>query len=176
MFNVTVGEYTIHCLPDGLPGLYSDYLKYAALAEEFDLRSSEGTICFLAVSQGNQWPFLVVAQHYEPAGGGFDPGAVLIAETGRLFVGAGTRLLAYDLFDKKRFWEDETELGFWGWCRHGDYVVMSAELELAAWDIHGKKLWTTFVEPPWDYAVMGEDINLNVMGKQRLFPLATGPR
>lgn len=176
MFNVTVGEYTIHCLPDGLPQLYSDYLKRAALAEEFDIRNSEGANCFVAVSKGNQWPFLVVAQRYEPAGGGFNPGAILIPETCLLFIGAGSRLLAYDLVRVKRTWEDVAEVGFWGWARHGDYIVMSAELECAAWNLYGKKVWTTFVEPPWDYSVMNDIVTLDVMGKQRSFPLETGPR
>ena len=41
---------------------------------------------------------------------------------------------------------------------------MAAELELAAWDIEGNKLWSRFVEPPWEYKVAGEVIRLDVMG------------
>ena len=175
MFDVTLGEYTLHCLPEGLPDLYVDYVRHAALAEDFNIRSSEGANCFLAVKRRNAWPFLVVAQRYEPAGGGFYPGTILIPETNLLFIGAGTRLLAYDLIGIKRVWEDVADIGFWGWARHGNQVVMSAELELAAWDIRGKKLWTTFVEPPWDYSVTNDVVNLDVMGKQSSFPLETGP-
>jgi hypothetical protein len=175
MFNVTIGEYILHCLPEGLPDLYSDYVKHAALAEDFNIRSSEGTNCFLAVSKGTQWPFLVVAQRYKPAGSGFYPGAILIPETDLLLIGAGARLLAYDLTGIKRVWEDVADMGFLSWAQHGNYVVMSAELELAAWDIQGKKAWTTFVEPPWDYSVRGGIVNLDVMGKQSSFPLKTGP-
>jgi hypothetical protein len=40
--------------------------------------------------------------------------------------------------------------GFHGWQRHEDLVVMSAELEMAAWDLRGVKRWSTFVEPPWN--------------------------
>ena len=176
MFNVTLGEYTLICLPEGLPNLYEDYVRHAALAEDFNIRSSEGANCFLAVNKRNEWPFLVVAQQYDRAGGGFSPGAILIPETDLLFIGAGTRLLAYDLIGIKRVWEDMADTGFWGWARHGNHVVMSAELEMAAWDTRGKKLWTTFVEPPWDYSVMNNVVNLDVMGKRSSFSLETGPR
>ena len=51
MFNVTIGEYTLHCLAEGIPDLYSDYLNHAVLAEDFNVRSSEGVSCFLAVNR-----------------------------------------------------------------------------------------------------------------------------
>ncbi len=51
---------------------------------------------------------------------------------------------------------------------------MSAELELAAWDLQGKKLWSTFVEPPWDHEVQGNQIELDVMGKKSRFAVKTG--
>lgn len=52
---------------------------------------------------------------------------------------------------------------------------MSAELELAAWDLEGNKLWTTFVEPPWEYAVRDGVVRLDVMGAKSEFPAWTGP-
>jgi hypothetical protein len=52
---------------------------------------------------------------------------------------------------------------------------MSAELELAAWDVHGRKLWTTFVEPPWGYRVEGGRVRLDVMGRGSSFDLTAGP-
>jgi hypothetical protein len=174
MFSVALGPYTLSCHPDRLPDLYGEYVKHAALVEEFDLRDSEGSSCFLAVSRGAGWPFLVVAQRYRPAGG-FHPGALLAPETDLLFIGAGERLLAYRLDGPVRLWADTTDCGFWGWARHGDRVILSAELELAAWDLHGRKCWSTFVEPPWDYKVLGEMIELDVMGTKSSFPVNTGP-
>jgi hypothetical protein len=53
---------------------------------------------------------------------------------------------------------------------------MSAELELAAWDTHGRKLWTRFVEPPWAYTVNGDTIRLDVMGDVSHLRLETGER
>lgn len=51
---------------------------------------------------------------------------------------------------------------------------MSAELELAAWNVNGGKLWSRFVEPPWDYEVTGEMITLNVMDTISHVHLLTG--
>lgn len=57
----------------------------------------------------------------------------------------------------------------------GDVVVMSAELELAAWTVTGHKLWTAFVEPPWDYSVEDDQILLDVMGRRSRFGILHGP-
>jgi hypothetical protein len=83
--------------------------------------------------------------------------------------------LAYDLQRLLRLWTDQADTGFWQWKRHGDTVVMSAELELAAWDTLGRKLWTTFVEPPWSYEVRDRVVHLDVIGARSVFPLASGP-
>jgi hypothetical protein len=176
MFSVTFGKYTLLCLPDGLPELYSDYVARARLVEEIDLSKTDGKTCFVAVKEGLGWPFLVVAQRYSPAGSGFYPGVAFIPETDLLLIGAGLRLLAFRLAPPQRLWEDSADTGFWAWHRHGDYVLMAAELELAAWDTNGRKLWTTFVEPPWDFKVEGASVLLDVMGAKSSFPVATGPR
>jgi hypothetical protein len=176
MFSVSINEYTLLCLSQGLPDIYSEYAKHAELAEEFDIRDSEGESCFLAVAKASGWPFLVIAQLYDPSvASGFNPGALIVPETNLLFVGAGTRLLAYDLSIPRQIWEDVADIGFWGWARHNEYVVMSAELELAAWDIHGRKLWSAFAEPPWGYKVVEGRVELDVMGKKSNFPIDTGP-
>jgi len=52
---------------------------------------------------------------------------------------------------------------------------MSAELEMAAWDTRARKLWSTFVEPPWDYQVDGGLVHLDVMGTRSDLPIASGP-
>jgi len=175
MFSITVGPYTLSCHPDLLPDLmYGSYVEHAGLVEEFDLENSDGKSCCLTISRGVEWPFLVVAQRYDPSGG-FHPGALLVPETDLLFIGAGERLLAYRLAGPTRLWMDSTHCGFWGWARHGDRVVLSAELELAAWDIHGRKCWSTHVEPPWSYRVSGKLVEVDVMGTKSSFPLDAGP-
>jgi hypothetical protein len=175
MFRVAVGECTLLVHRGPLPSMYGEYRRRTALAEEIGMDAVEGETCFVAVSIGHDWPLLVVAQRFEPSEAGFDPGVLLVPETGVLFVGAGTRLLAYRLDGPQRLWEDAADVGFLGWARHGDVVLVSAELELAAWDVHGRKLWTTFVEPPWRYRVEGDRVRLDVMGEMSSFPLHAGP-
>ena len=176
MFQLSSGDLTLLCAHDSLPSLYAEYRSHAKLSDEFALTSSEGQVSFLAVRRADDWPFLVLAQRYSPTpASGFFPGALLVPESGLLFVGAGERLLCYDLTAIKRIWEDTTNTGFWSWSRHHDTVLMSAELELAAWDCHGRKLWSTFVEPPWQFEVRAQLVHLDVMGVLSSFDLHHGP-
>jgi hypothetical protein len=171
---VSVGAYTLTCVPDGLPAIFNEVNAHATLCEQFDMTSPN--LCCIAVARAPAtWPFLVVAQSFSPAGGGFEPGVLIVPERHRLFIGAGERLIAYDLSVPRRLWIDSVDTGFWGWQQHGAVVVMSAELELAAWPVDGEKLWSTFVEPPWTYSVEGDVLTLDVMGKVTSFSLTKGP-
>jgi hypothetical protein len=176
MFDISTGKYKLSLVSEGLPDLYNDYIKRAVLVEEFDIRNSEGENCFLSVGYGTEWPFLVVSQRYSPAGYGFNPGALIVHETDILFIGAGERLLAYNLKAPERLWEDAADTGFWGWTKHENFVLMSAELEFAAWDSCGKKLCSTFVEPPWEYEIDKDIVELDVMGEKQVFKIENGPK
>jgi len=175
MFKISIGPYILQVQRDTLPSLYAEYCQHATLVEEFDTRNREGAFCFVSVSLATGWPMLVVVQKFSPSMAGFDPGVLLIPETKVLFIGAGERLVAYRLDPLTRLWEDKAGTGFWHWSQHDDCVLMAAELELAAWDWHGKKLWTTFVEPPWGYRVTGDQVQLDVMGRDSEFGLRVGP-
>src|SRR5215218_3753618 len=176
MVAVSIGKQTVLVSPGPLPVTYAGYRQHARLAEEFDLDAPAGEVCLVAVgTAGRDWPLRVVAQRFSPAEVGFDPGVLLVPETQVVFIGAGTRLLAYSLYGPRRLWEDTAQVGFWRWQRHGNYVLMSAELELAAWEINGRKLWSTSVEPPWSYAVDGRRVLLDVMRHKSAFPVHTGP-
>ena len=176
MIQVAIGQYHLSLTYTGLPITYEHYVKQAQFVDEFDLKVSDPytALCFVGVGHQRSWPSLVVTQSYSPSSG-FHPGVLVVPETQLLFIGAGERLLLYDLVQYKRLWQDETEIGFLGWQRHGDYVIMSAELELAAWATTGEKLWTTFVEPPWDYSVENGQIMLDIMGNKSVFPIDIGP-
>lgn len=160
------------------PSALAVYQQHADVVEHFDEADGPAGYAFVAVNDGGPWPQLVVTQRFQPAGAGFAPGVLLVPEQRQLFIGAGTRLLAYHARSGRwrRDWLDQAEGGFWGWCRHGDVVVMSAELELAAWTTQGRKLWTTFVEPPWSYRVGDGHVELDVMGEPSRFDLRTGAR
>jgi len=176
MFEITCNDITILCESGALPDLNAEYRKHAILGEEFELEDhEEGGWCFVGVRKDSEWPFLTVAQRFWPAGAGFHPGVLLVPETSLLFIGAGERLLAYDLREPRQLWQDSAHTGFWGSSRYGDFVLMAAELELAAWSTEGSKLWSTFVEPPWGYHVVGERVMLDVMGAKTSFNLQRGP-
>ena len=175
MFSVGFGEFTVSVQDGNLPELYSEYLGRAEFTLERNISNSEGRAAFCAVARDGDWPFCVLSFRYAPAGSGFSPGVLLVPETKILFLGAGTLLLALDLGRRRQIWEEVADVGFWSWRRHGRTVVMSAELELAAWGIGGEKRWATFVEPPWSYSVRDGIVELDVMGNVSEFSLETGP-
>lgn len=176
MFHVSIGDYQLGCHTDSLPESFDSDRMRATLAEHFGLEVADAGTCFISVGRQFEWPFLVVTQRFAPAVAGFHPGCLLIPETNTLFLGAGTRLLCYHLAKPSRLWEDVCDTGFWSWGLHGSIVLMSAELELAAWDVAGRKLWSRFVEPPWTYTVNADILRLDVMGDVSHLRLTTGER
>jgi hypothetical protein len=156
----------------GLDPVFHELASRALLADEIDIRSADGRTCSVIVHEGKR-VLLATAFRYELAGG-LGPAAALIPEPARLFLGAGVELLCYDLAGPSRLWRDQAEYGIHGWEVIDSVVLMSAELELAAWDTSGQKLWTTFVEPPWSYSIEGERIRLDVMGEISQIGLRSG--
>jgi hypothetical protein len=175
---VAVGEVQI-LVGLARPPILDHYRRHAELVDDFPRvdGSADGGYSFVAVNDGGEWPRLVVTQRYAPAGAGFAPGVLFVPAQRQLFLGAGTRLLGYQSRSGRwrRCWVDEAGFGFWSWRQHHDVVLMSAELELAAWTTDGEKLWTTFVEPPWSYQVTAGQVVLDVTGAARSFDLRTGP-
>lgn len=176
MIYATIADYRVGVAPT-TPRMADWYVEHAALVERFDTDEADAEEFYLTVkSNEDDWPFLYVAQRYYPNHwAGCYPGILLVPETHILFVGAGGRLLAYDLKGRARLWEDRADWGFHSWQRHDDMILMSAELEFAAWDSRGTKRWSTIVEPPWEYRVEGGTVHLNVMDVHSSFPLRTGP-
>ncbi len=175
--SVTFGAYTIR-IGRSFPELLDLYRGHAILAEHFDHDADVGGQCFVAAERGpSEWPQLVVTQRFAPSGAGFEPGVLVVPESGTIFLGAGDRLLAYAVRGDEwsRLWIDAADMGFYRWSRHDDVVVMSAELELAAWSLTAEKLWSTFVEPPWTYSVDEGRVRLDVMGTVSDFALGAGP-
>ena len=159
----------------GMPLILDEYRSRAGLSEQFPGDPDDDGGVFVAIARpGEDWPGLVVTQRWGPTGAGFRPGVLIVPESGRVFIGAGTRILCYrdDAGSWKRQWHDTVAYpGFWGWRLHGDVVVMSGEVEMAAWSIDGERLWVEPVEPPWAYEVRGGMVHLDVMGQIRTLPL-----
>ena len=132
---------------------------------------------FLAVSDINDLNhyILVVLLGYSPSEPTFHPEVLLIPETKLLYIGAGERILVYDLNNYTRLLKDIVRDGFIRWERYGQYIIMLAEMEIAVLDIYGKKLWSQLVEPPWDYSIEGQLLHLHVQEKHFSFSLDDGP-
>lgn len=175
MFRITLDEFTLS-ISESLPTIFSEYREHAKLVEIFESRDTDVSQVFLAVAKNANWPFLIVVQKRSTgAESGFHPGMLLIPETHLLFVGVEEHVFVYNLETVERMWEEQILLGFWGWERYGHYVIMSAEVEMAVWDMYGKKLWSTFVEPPWSYTLDDDSVYLDVGEKKFSFSLLTGP-
>jgi hypothetical protein len=97
MFQINIAPFSLLVHRGPLPAMYGSYREHAMLAEEFDLEKPDGEACMIAVGRDADWPFLVVGQRFEPCVAGFNPGMLLLPGTQVLFIGAGTRLLAYSL-------------------------------------------------------------------------------
>ncbi|HEY1388455.1 MAG TPA: hypothetical protein VGF38_07915 [Ktedonobacterales bacterium] len=119
MIQVTMANYIIQ-VGESMPERDDPQCAHAGLVERF---GSEGENVHryhgfhgwhdlhVEVRRASPWPFLCVAQQYERKGGGY-PGVLLVPESAVLFIGAGERLLAYDLRGPARLWEDRTAFGF----------------------------------------------------------------
>jgi hypothetical protein len=121
----------------------------------------EEVFCFIAAGRIDEWPpRLVVEQRCSAA----DAGLLMVEETGVLFVGAGERLLAYDVTAPRRLWV-ETATWFSSWTRHDKVVLMNGGRELAAWSVDGEKLWSrSFEQGGWRCAVNGDALQITVKG------------
>ncbi|MBI5930969.1 MAG: hypothetical protein HY862_16795 [Chloroflexi bacterium] len=156
--------------------LHSAYKPLIVEAIDLELCGTNDYAEYFCVSVANPSEIqLVVIQCFGSHGNIFNPAILYVPETDLLFIGAGKRISSFHLNPYTKLWLDTADMGFLSWARYGEFVVMSAELELVAWRINGEKLWTTFVEPPWDYTVLDRQINLDVMGNKTTFSLEEGP-
>jgi hypothetical protein len=166
MFRFSCGAYTIS-LADSLPPKYYSYCQHARLVDTIELEGAFGSLCYLAVARGFEYPTLIVAQRYSPGPqSGFYPGVLYIPETDLLLLGAGERILAYTLDPARKLWQYNLVSGFQHWERWQDRIIMASENELAVFDIHGLKRWDFTVEPPWNYTLEGDTLHVYMNGKQ----------
>jgi hypothetical protein len=125
MIEVALAGFTV-VLSERLPDEDDPHCAHATMVQRFEVAAakeqrhgSAPNELHIAVRRDAvwpAWPFLCVAQRYRGEGGG-DPGVLLAPETGLLFIGAGERLLAYDLLGPTRLWEDHADTGFHAWQR-----------------------------------------------------------
>lgn len=145
------------------------------VTEKIDCDGDDSQYLALTVREEGAESLLLVEGYYSPGpASGFNPGVLVVPETSVVFVGAGTSILCFSLAPITRLARERVEVGFWQWQRHGELVIMSAELEFSVWSSRGKKLWSRFVEPPWYFVVQGDEVVLDVMGDRQTFGLLSG--
>jgi hypothetical protein len=174
LFSVVIGSYELLVHPRSQPNMWNLNTKRARIVENIDDSYNNPLTCFIVVNKNNKGCLFALKLTFEPQGGVY-PGVVLIPETDVLFIGAGETLLAYRLDEPSKLWHDTNDAGFHSWARYDDVIVMSAELEVAAWNIRGEKLWSMYVEPPYGYTVKNGIVHMDRMEGKLEFPLEAGP-
>jgi hypothetical protein len=132
----------------------------------------DGEERYVLVHRAGGAPTLLVIGHVRE---GYGCGVHIVGETGVMFYGCGESVCAYDIATGTKLHHDITPHAFHSWNRHDDVVIMSGELEVAAYALDGTKLWSATVESPWDFGVTGEKMYTLVMGHRVEFPLREGP-
>lgn len=174
MIEFSFDKYTIAVHLDTPPDVYGMWLEYAKYLDTDDL-SKEGTSVYIGIAQGGRWYEDIIAFNTDPVDyGGFYPGFLIIPETEILFIGAGIIIKTYDLKNHKKVFQKDTFVGFWGWQRWAEYVIMLEELEFGVYDLKGNEIWSTYVEPPWTYEINEGIVTLNVMDKLSYRNIITG--
>jgi len=174
MLHATVGRYSIAIASSPEWVTHAEHTG-AVVRESIVCRDDERNYLAVGVSDSGTGPELLVEGWYSPGpSSGFFPSVLVVPDTGVAFIGAGSTVLCFSLKPIKKIAQEHVEAGFWKWHLHGQFVLMSAELEFSVWSTSGKKLWSRFVEPPWYFVVQEELVTLDVMGYQQVFDLLTG--
>ena len=170
-YTITVGQYHSASQPEALlvAELKSD--SEYAIRRDINVRHCtrgnllELTLNFQGYSDTVAWPKIL-----------------LVPETETLFVGAGDMVGIYDLKTPKEVLQHRTEMLYWTIERGTSGVLLIAELELRAWDLHGKEMWNAYVEPPHSITLRGDDVfvdeacRLNWLENHRgVFDFRSGP-
>lgn len=167
-------DYSVRWTVGRVPMSHARLAARARLCDAFPFGEEETPLA-LSVARGGNVELAVELSFSPGSDSGFLPELHVVPDTETLFLGAGTTVLVYDLKGARQLSRYDLKVGFWGWERHADVILMLAELELAAWSLRGEMTWSTFVEPPWSCRVMDGRLQLDVMGKLSQFDLASGP-
>lgn len=171
MLHATVGRYSITLASS--PELVR-YGTRVVVKEAIVCDSDSRNYLAIGISDSGLGPDLLVEGWYSPGPtSGFFPSILIAPDTGVAFIGAGNTVLCFAMTPIAKLAHEQVEVGFWQWHLHGQFVLMSAEMEFAVWSTKGEKLWSRFVEPPWHFTTHGELITLDVMGDQRFLICGT---
>ena len=174
MIEFNFDKYKIAIQTEKEPEIYQMWLEHASF-KDIDGLQNDGTPIYIGVGQEGKGYETVIAYCSDPIGNcGFNPGFLIVPETGTLFIGAGKVVRTYDLKNHNRKIEKKFSCGFWGWSRHNNLILMQEELEFGIYTLDGLEVWSTFVEPPWTYEIEDEHVKLTFMDKISYRDLKTG--
>lgn len=151
-YTVTVGDYTLcyESISEYDLDHYRSLALHARLVDCVGIRALEVGDCLLSICHakrhGGRLPFLMIPQRRTPDGGSRPTEALVVPETDLLFVEVSGQIVAYDLVEPRKLWQEALDSDFRSWYMHGNHVLMSAEQELTAWNLIGRKLWSLPVE------------------------------
>ena len=168
MFEVGAGGFRVVMSSDAPHGLDERRISVDRPAAEDEDRAP----VYVLVHRAGGAPTLMIVGRLRE---GYGCGVHIVPDTGVLFFGGGESVCAYDMASGTKLHQDITPYAFHSWNRHGDVILMSGELEVAAFALDGTKLWSATVESPWDYGVSGANMYTLVMGHKVEFPLRDGP-
>jgi len=158
LFSFSADDYTTEVWSgshDGIPAKFTDRFDSCA-------RDPGAGAMTVVVSHRERGSLLRLQVHGAPLEHTWRPLALLfVPETGILFAGAGTTAVAIDVNKGRRIWTDGKSDLIWCWLRAGDVMVLVDELELTAYDLHASKLWRTYIEPPHDVRVVGDELHVS---------------
>ena len=174
MPSISIGRYGIDFSP-APQSLASDLLDVPT--ESYGDPSQYEHLGFLGVTvYCDGVAVLRVHQFYEQMSQSITPGVLIVPETNRLFIGAGSRMLAYDLTTCQRVWIEDAQnmMLFWSWLRQGQCVFALGELELAVYELDATPRFRVPVDPPWTFEVSGDVLTVETDSERRGYSMADG--
>jgi hypothetical protein len=72
--------------------------------------------------------------------------------------------------------EKNNGMGFWGWTKHGKYIIQQEEIAFGIFDLSGRQLWETFVRPPCEFKFSDDKVILEFDGIIETRILSTGEK
>lgn len=177
MIEFSIDNYNITVFVGQPPDILDHYKSHAKFIDDNDLKN-DGTEVYVIISKGFLRPdHMIVAFRSDPIGyAGFRPGIHYEKETGVLYIGAGRVIKTYSLADNRLVFQKDHGFGFWGWTKHGKYVIQQEETEFGIFDLNGQQLWETSVGPPYDFNFLEDKVILEFDGITETRKVLTGEK
>lgn len=175
MVTFSLEEYSISIYTGEPPVILEHYLKHALFVDDKGL-ANDGTAVYIIIA--TRFPheqYVIIAFRSFPVDcAGFHPELLYENTSQTLFIGAGTVVKVFNIADKRIVFEKDAGVGFLGWNKYKSYIVQQEELTVGIFDLQGKQLWQTDVEPPYNLDFDGDILTLKFNDKVERRLLGTG--